>query len=120
MTAPYNTLYLKPGTWDLTLDSSGNIAMAAAPYALAQDAASAVRTFLGEVYYDTTQGVPYWEDIFGKNPPMSLLKADLVAAAMTVPGVTNAQVFISEIVNRQVQGQIQVTDTSGTVSAASF
>jgi len=115
-----DTLYLDPASWDLALDASGNIAMASEPYSLAQDAASAIRTFLGEVYYDTTQGVPYWTELLGQLPPLSLLKSNLVAAAMTVPGVVSAQVFISGVTNRAVSGQVQVTDTNGTVSVASF
>ena len=39
------TLLLRPDTWDLTLDSAGNIAVAENPYALAQDAASAIKLF---------------------------------------------------------------------------
>jgi hypothetical protein len=34
-------------TWDLVLGASGNIAEASAPYALAQDAASAIQLFAG-------------------------------------------------------------------------
>jgi hypothetical protein len=90
------------------------------PYALAQNAATAVRTFLGEVYYDTTIGVPYWQDILGHFPALSVVKADLVAAAETVTGVVSAQVFITGVVNRQLTGQIQVTDSAGNISAASF
>ena len=41
-----------------------NIAVADEPYALAQDAASAIRTFIGECYYDTTKGLPYFEKVF--------------------------------------------------------
>ena len=52
------TLLLTPQTWDLTVDASNNIAVAAEPYALAQDAASAIRLFQGEDYYDTTRGIP--------------------------------------------------------------
>lgn len=115
-----SSLFLDPTTWDLTVDSAGNIAVCSDPYALAQNAATACRTFLGEVYYDTTIGVPYWTDILGHFPSLSLVKADLVAAAMTVPGVVSARVFITGVVNRQLQGQIQVTDTAGNVSAASF
>jgi len=114
------SLYLDPDTWDLAADSSGNIAVASDPYALAQNAATACRTFLGEVYYDTTIGVPFWQDILGHSPSLSIVKADLVAAAETVTGVTSAQVFITGVVNRQLQGQVQVTDSAGNVSAASF
>jgi hypothetical protein len=55
------TLLLDRSLWDLTLDINGNIAMASEPYAIAQDVASACRTFLGECYYDTSQGVPYFQ-----------------------------------------------------------
>jgi hypothetical protein len=115
-----NTIFLDPLTWDWTLDASGNIALASAPYSLAQDCCSAIRTFLGECWYDQTIGVPYWQDILGHYPSLSLVKADLVAAAMTVPGVASAQVFITGVVNRKLTGQVQITDTTGTTTAASF
>ncbi|KAA1013038.1 hypothetical protein FVF58_09615 [Paraburkholderia panacisoli] len=115
-----DSLYLDPATWDLAVDASGSIAVCADPYALAQNAATAIRTFLGEVYYDTTIGVPYWSDILGHFPSLAVVKADLVAAAETVTGVTSAQVFITSVVNRQLSGQVQVTDANGNVSAASF
>ena len=115
-----DTLYVDPATNDLVLDSAGNIAVASAPYALAQDAASAIKTYIGECYYDTTLGVPYYADILGKAPPLPLIKADLIAAAMTVPTVVAAQVFISSISNRKLTGQVQITDNSGIVTAASF
>jgi hypothetical protein len=104
------TLLLDTVTWDLVLDASGNIAVANPPYQLAQDAASAIKLFLGELYYDTTQGVPYFQSILGQSPPLSLIKAKLVAAAETVPGVTGAQVFISSVNQRTLNGQVQVTD----------
>jgi hypothetical protein len=114
------TLLLDTQLWDLVCDASGNIALAAPPYAVAQDAASACRLFLGECWYDTSQGVPYIQQILGKYPPLSLVKAQLVAAALTVPGVITAQVFITSFAGRKLQGQVQVTDTSGATSAAAF
>jgi hypothetical protein len=114
------TLLLNPQTWDLVVDASNNIAVAGNPYSLAQDAASAIKLFLGELYFDTTQGVPYFQQILGKLPNVSLLKAKLAAAALTVPGVVSATVFITSIVNRQVSGQVQVTDQNGNVTAANF
>lgn len=115
-----DTLFLNPNTWDLVLDASRNIALANAPYALAQDAASAIKTFLGEVYYDASLGLPYWDEILGHRPPLEILKADLVKAALTVPGVVAAQVFLSDVAGRQVTGQVQITDTLGVISAAGF
>jgi hypothetical protein len=114
------TLLLDTASWDLTVDASGNIALASDPYALAQDAASACRLFLSELWYDTTQGIPYWQDILGKSPPVAFIKAQLIAAAMTVPGVVSAQVFIAAFTDRAVTGQVQITDQAGNVAAAGF
>jgi hypothetical protein len=115
------TILLDVVAWDLVLDAAGNIALATEPYSLAQDAASAVRTFLGECYFDTTVGVPYLTQILGKTPSLALLKAQLVAAALTVPDVASAQCFITALTDRAVIGQVQVTSAStGQVSAANF
>lgn len=116
-----STLLLDRSTWDLTLDASGNIAVAADPYSLAQDAASAIKTFAGEVYWDTTLGLPWLTSILGKNPSLSQLRSYFVAAAMTVPDVAAAKCFIRSISGRRVSGQIQVTSSSsGLVSSAEF
>lgn len=114
------TLFLDPNAWDLVLDTSGNIAVASNPYSLAQDAASAIKTFLGEVYYDTSKGIPYFEQILGQEPPLELMRAQFVAAALTVPEVVAAKVFFISVANRQVTGQVQVTDSSGNTTAAGF
>jgi hypothetical protein len=115
-----NTVLLDPQSWDLMIDASKNIAMAQEPYAVAQDAASAIRLFQGEDYYDTTRGVPYWQQILGKWPPVSLMKAKFVAAALTVPDAVKAQCFINAIEDRQVSGQVQVTDAGGNIAVAAF
>lgn len=119
-TTVYDTLYLDPSAWDLVLDASGNIALATAPYSLAQDVATLLRTFEGECYYDTTRGVPYWQQILGEFPPLSQVKAKYLALAQTVPGVESAAVYFSSYSDRALSGQVQVTDSSGTTSATSF
>lgn len=114
------TLYLDPKTWDLTVDVSGNIAVATEPYSLAQDAASAIKTFQGEVYYATNIGIPYFQQILGKYPSIAFMKAQFVAAALTVPGVVSAKCFITAIEERRVRGQVQATDANGVTSVAGF
>jgi hypothetical protein len=114
------SIFLNPQTWDWMLDNSGDIALATSAYAIAQDAASAIQLFIGEYYYDITQGVPYFATTLGKSPPLQLIKAQAVAAALTVPGAVSAQCFISSIANRQITGQIQITTSSGQVAAAGF
>lgn len=109
----FNTLLLDRTAWDLVLDSNGNIALASPPYALEQDVASAVRLFLGELWYDTTKGIPYFEEILGQLPPVSLFTSYIEKAALTVPGVVSARCVISSFQNRAISGEIQFIDDSG-------
>lgn len=114
------TLLLDPSTWDLTVDVDGNIAVAKDPYALAQDVACACRTYQGELPYDTIQGIPYWQSILGKLPPLQFIKNAYVNAALTVPGVVAAVCFIESIEGRQVRGQVQTTDRNGVLNVTRF
>jgi hypothetical protein len=114
------SLLLDVTAWDLIADAAGNIAVASDPYSQAQDAASAIRLFFGELWYDTTLGVPYWQSILGKAPNVPYMKARFVAAALTVPGVVSATCFISSISGRKVTGQVQITNTLGQTAAAAF
>lgn len=113
------TLYLDGAAWDLRLDSAGNIAVATDAYRMAQDAASACRTFLGECYYDTTRGVPHFEQILGHRPPLELVRQLLVDAAKTQTGVADAKVYLTALAPT-LSGQVQVFDAGGAVAAAGF
>jgi hypothetical protein len=108
------TLLLDTARWDLVTDAAGNIAVAAPPYAMAQDAASAVRLFRGELWYDTARGIPYFQQILGKQPPLGTMKNAFTVAATSVPNVESVQTFVSSITNRGVVGQMILTTTAGT------
>lgn len=114
------TLLLNPATWDLTVDINGNIAVASEPYSYAQDVASACRLFKGDLYYDTSQGVPYWQQMLGKLPPIQFIKNAYRTAALSVTGITAANCFITSIFNRVVSGQVQTTDATGTPAVTGF
>src|SRR6202035_3244223 len=105
-TSMNSTLLLDTVTWDLVLDANNNIAVAQPPYQLSQDAASACRLFLGELWYDTTQGIPF-DNILGKVLNLAYLKAQLVNAAKSAdPSIIAARVFITSILQRGVSGQV--------------
>lgn len=114
------TLLLDRQVWDLAIDIDGNIAMATQEYALAQDAASAIKLFSGEYWYNTTIGIPYFQQILGFNPPINLMKQQMQNAALTVPGVVSSVVYIDSITNGQVSGQVQITDDLGNVGIANI
>lgn len=111
-----STMLLDQTAWDLVLDSAGNIAKATPPYALAQDVASACRLFLGELWYNQNAGIPYFGDILGQLPPVSLLTGWIERQALTVPGVINAQCTITSFADREIIGQVQFTDETGTTT----
>lgn len=114
------TLLLDQKTWDLCLDASGNIALADEPYAIAQDVASAVRLFIGELWYDTAQGIPYPDTILGARPSLQYVKVQIETAALTVPGVVQARCLFASFKNRSLTGQVQIVDTTGASNNVSF
>jgi len=114
------TLLLDRTTWDLCLDTNGNIALARNPYSRAQDVASACRLFAGELWYDTSKGIPYFADVLGEMPPAALFKEYEVQAALTVPGVVSAQCVITSFTARTLGGQIQFIDVDGAAQNVSF
>ena len=115
-----NTLQLNLATWDLELDSNGNLAVATGPQAIAQDVASAISTFLGEVYYDVTQGLPWQSEVFGQQFSASLVGALLAQAALTVPGVVSAHATGLVISGGAVTGTLEFTDATGAAAGVTF
>lgn len=114
------TLLLDCSASDLVLDALGNIACTTDPYQIAQDVASAIRTFRGECWYDTTLGIPYWQTVLGQLPPASFIRSELVKAALTVPNVVSANVTQLMLNGRQLAGEIDVTDISGNTHNVTF
>jgi hypothetical protein len=108
-----NTLLLDPAGWDLLLDSSGNITMASNPYSIAQDVASAIKLFYGELYYNTNKGIPYLQKILGQSNPELIMKIQAEKAALTVPEVVQAKCTSLSITNRVLTGVVEIIDTTG-------
>lgn len=115
-----NTLLVAQDTWDLILDANRNIAVAAAPYAHAQDVASACKQFAGELWYDTTTGIPYFQNVLGETPPLQYVKAQMEKAALTVPGIVSAACAFVSFQARALSGQVRVTDENGVSTDVNF
>jgi hypothetical protein len=120
MTIIQNSLLLDQSAWDLVLDINGNIALASAPYSIAQDVASATRTFIGECWYNTSLGLPYWQQILGKLPPLQFISQKMVEQCLTIPNVSSAKITFQSFTNRVLSGQIQIIDTDGAVNNVAF
>lgn len=109
-----NTLILAQDTWDLITDISGNIAMATEPYAVAQDVASAIRVFTGDIWYNQAEGIPYFDTVLGRAPSMTYLRSQIEARALTVPGVERAQCLFANLdtTTRSLRGQVRINDVT--------
>ena len=108
------TLLLDKTNWDLTVDALGNIAVGDPDYSIAQDVASAIRLFAGELWYDTTQGIPYFTSVLGKPPDVGFLQARFTAAALAVPDVASVTCSIDNLTKtRELTGKVNLTMTSG-------
>jgi hypothetical protein len=116
------TLLLNPSTWDLLLDSNGNIAVATNPYSISQDVASAIKVFLGELYYDNTKGLPYLDQILGqgKANAVAVVSAQTEQAALTVPEVVRAKCTQLYYSNRVLSGVVEVIDTTSAARNIQF
>lgn len=115
-----DSLLLDRTRWDIILDANRNIAVASDPYSTAQDVACMVRTFLGEVYYNTRKGIPYFQEILGTGVPLQFIKTRIVAEAMKHPRVTNATCYVSSLTARELTGQIVFTDSDGQSQTVEF
>ncbi len=110
---PKTTLLLDPATWDLTLDAEGNLALADTPYASEQDVASQLQTWLGECFYDTTQGLPLEQAILGKKPTIGAINSMVTACALQVPGVISVSPSLSITTDGRLAGTVSFTLSTG-------
>lgn len=107
--------------WDITLDDTGSMAITANPYAVAQDVACACSTFLGEAWYDTTLGIPYYERILGHWPGTQLINTKMTTEAKKLPYVQAA--FCTTTVgkaDRLASGVMTITDTNNVQTTIQF
>lgn len=102
------TLLLNTETWDLTLDEAGNIATATNEYAIAQNAANAVRLFTNDAYFNLSRGIPHYLIELGQDAHLSIvvLSTRIKKTVMSLNGVKTAQVELFIENNRVMGGKI--------------
>lgn len=103
--------------WDITVDSSGNLAVVDNNYSIAQAVANAVKLFTNDAYFDTQAGIPHFEISLKRNVSTTVVRTRIKEAAESVPGVKSATVNIVEINNNTLQAEIQLTLDDNTNAA---
>lgn len=104
-------------SWDLGLDELGNIATTTGAYAIAQNAANAVRLFTNDAYFDATKGIPHFDIELGKKPTVSrsTLINRIKSAVMAVSGVTGCEPELEYSDDgRLMGGNVNITLDGGT------
>lgn len=103
-------------SWDIFVDENGNIATSADAYAIAQNAANAVRLFTNDAYFNRQKGIPYFNVTLGHKPipARSTLTNRIRKAVLAVDGVTDAEIELEfDPATRTYGGDITITVTDG-------
>ena len=118
----HNTVALDADTHDLYLDSSGNMAFHTAFYnVVAQRIKCKLQTLQGEWYQNSDMGVPYLDAVFVKNPDLKVIRALLVSAISSVPGVTQiTNLTLSLGTDRTLTVTFTVTCSDGSTATGSL
>ena len=95
--------------WDLYVDENGNLAIKNGNDRLAQDVASSVRVFKGEIGFNTPRGVEYNKPDLNKET----LNYQMNKQARMVEGVDDSIVIFNQLENRVLKPVIYVTNIDG-------
>lgn len=98
--------------WDLTLTSSGNIALTKGALSTAQNVANEARLFTNDAYFIQDQGTPYFIVSLGQRATPSIVRSYLRRSALRVEDVQDVLSVQVESVNvetRLLPGEIQFT-----------
>lgn len=103
--------------WDIFVDENGNIATAKDDYAIAQNAANAVRLFTNDAYFNKDRGIPHFDIELGQKAiaSRSTLSNRIRKAVLAVDGVTDVEVYLNfENSSRTYTGEIYITTVNST------
>jgi hypothetical protein len=101
---------------DLAL-SGGNPVLQSGPAHVRQKIASRFLWWLGEWFLDQRQGVPYYRDVFVKNPDLSVIRSVFRRVLLSTPGVLSVDEFdlIYEPADRTLAFAFHATVEGGVV-----
>lgn len=103
-------------SWDIFVDANGNIAASGDAYAIAQNAANAVRLFADDAYFNRTRGIPHFEIELGQKdaPARSTLTNRIRKAVLAVDGVSDVEASLEyDEKTRVYGGDIIITTVNG-------
>lgn len=73
---------------DVDLDANGRVVILEGAAYVAQHIARRFKFFLGEWFLDEREGIPYFRDVFTKNPQLDVIRSTFKKVLSTTPGVS--------------------------------
>lgn len=115
------TLPLDVKSWDIVLAANGNWeATGDEAFFTSQTAANACLLFTNDAYLFPDEGIPYFRDILGRNPPKSLVVEHLKRAIMSVPHIIKTEILNYELADRTIHGAAIIWTENGGKYNVSF
>lgn len=98
----------------------GDLTLIGESAAIRQAVLQILQTFAGEWFLDTTKGIPYFQQVFVKNPNLDLIQAVMQRAITDVPGIASLNAFNFDYNNglRELSITFQATSTNGQIIKA--
>lgn len=78
---------------DLALDETVDLVWLTGPAYIRRKLSARFQFFLGEWFLDRRQGIPYFRDVFVKNPDLDLIHQTFRRVILTTPGVLVINTF---------------------------
>lgn len=112
---------------DLAIDTSGDIkvtdgdvTLTSGIEAIRQHVEIRLRSFAGEWFLDERIGVPYFGNVFRKNPDLTVLNAIFTKAILDTPGVNSLQSLTFNLVGRQLNITFSALTDEGVLDYSGF
>lgn len=88
---------------DIYLNAQGNISISYDLEAVLEACAQAAQTVLGEIIYNTNQGIPFFQTIWNGVPNVNQYTAALRSAFLNVPNVVEVVSLMTTQINNEFQ-----------------
>ncbi|WP_271838576.1 hypothetical protein [Commensalibacter communis] len=100
--------------WDIYVDGTGQLAVTpSGEYNVAQMVANEVKLFLGEGWYDRSQGLPHFAITFSANPNLPLIQTLILDHVNDVEGVVESDMDFYVDNERTMRGVIIASTSNG-------
>ena len=101
---------------DIKLNNLDNLSLCKDIYAVEQACKSAASTLLGEMIFNTDEGIPYFELAWGGKPNIRQLEFAIREAILKIEDVKSVKSLEVFVLNQKINYNIEIETTFGGIS----